>query len=444
MKLPIVLIVFSLAALSVDAQAITLETVLNSTLEKNPAIQQAKAGLEQAVGQRLVFRSIVWPTANIQAPVGVQGGHRGRQNTTQPFGLVEGSITQPLFNAAIPASLRRGNVEVLIAQQKLNMAVVEQLHSARLAFYSGLYNRDLLALSEKQQQRLDKNVGSQKERYEAGLIDRGAFTSATLEARALDSQIETYRRAYSAAQLTLAEAMAMDTASTRKWPDPEGNLDFLPLKIDLESETAAALNRRADLQLARLMIRSAEEDQRIIEAGYFPKVYGSVRALYIPVSGIHREGSTSRTQDFLTSEVQERASYTWQVIDNGKVTGAAIRQRETREMNEIAYHKLEAAIRRELLQIRDDLSAIEAQRNSLAAAANAAQENTATVQQNLGGGLASELEYRLAEGDFFKTRSGLLADAYQYNVRLAEWDRATGRYFQFPTTGFERGNSSSH
>ena len=37
------------------ASAITLESVLQTTLEKNPAIQEAKAGLEQATGQRLVF-----------------------------------------------------------------------------------------------------------------------------------------------------------------------------------------------------------------------------------------------------------------------------------------------------------------------------------------------------------------------------------------------------
>src|ERR1700720_4619848 len=175
------------------AQSITLDTILNETLEKNPVIQQAKANLEQAAGHRLVFRSIVWPSATVEVPAGVQGGHRAGQNTIQPFALAKGSITQPLFDAAIPPSLRRGDVELLIAQQQLNVAVVEQLHSARLAFYSALYNRDLLSLGAKQQRRLDENVASQKERYKAGLIDRTGFTSATVQARELDSQIETAR-----------------------------------------------------------------------------------------------------------------------------------------------------------------------------------------------------------------------------------------------------------
>jgi outer membrane protein TolC len=336
-----------------------------------------------------------------------------------------------LFDAAIPPSLRRGNVELLIAQQQLNVAIVEQLHSARLAFYSALYNRDLLSLSAKQQQRLDKNVTSQKERYQAGLIDRSAFTSATVEARELDSEIETDRRAYAQARLSLAEAMALASSSATNLPEPEGELQFGPVIVDVDSETAAALKRRTDLKLARLMVKSANEDQRIIEAGYYPKVSGTVSGYYIPVSGIHREGSTSRTQDFLSSEIQESAAYTWQVIDNGKVAGAAIKQRKAREINEIACRKLEASIGRELLRIRNDLGSIEAQHKSFAAAADAAEQDTVTVRQNLGGGIASELEYRLAESDFFKTQSGLLGAAYQHNITLAEWDRATGRYFQF-------------
>jgi hypothetical protein len=30
-----------------------------------------------------------------------------------------------------------------------------------------------------------------------------------------------------------------------------------------------------------------------------------------------------------------------------------------------------------------------------------------------------------------ETKSGLLEAIYQHNLAVAEWDRATGRYFQF-------------
>jgi len=410
--------------------AITLESALQTTLEKNPAIQQAKTNLEQAAGQRLVLRSIMWPDAKLRVPAGVQGGHRAGESGTKGFGFLHGSFTQALFNAAIPASRRRGDVEVLIAQQQLNVAVVEQLHGARLAFYAALYNRALQSIRQEQQRRLDENAVSQKQRYEAGLIDRSAFTSATVQARELDSQIEEAHRAYAEARLKLAEAMGRELGPQAVLPDVEGELQFAPKAVDIDSETVAALERRADLKLARLFVRAAGEDLHIIEAGYYPAVDAKVSGEYIPVSGIHREDTSRRTED-ISSQIRAGAVYTWRVIDNGKVAGAAMQQRATREMNELTCRKLEANVSRELLRIYHDLEATEARQKSLVAASAAAEQSALVVAQNLAGGLASQLEYRLTQNGFLETKSGLLDAIYQHNLATAEWDRATGRYFQF-------------
>ncbi len=413
------------------APGITLDGVLNTTLEKNPAIQQAKSNLEQAAGRRLILRSIVWPNVKVNVPAGVQGGDRAGSTSTKIFGFARGSFTQPLFNAAIPPSLRRGNVELLIAQQQLNLAVEQQLHAARLAFYSAVYNRQLLSVREKQRQHLDENMASQSDRYQAGLVDRSAFTTATVEARELDPLVENSRRAYGAAQLQLAQTMAIDLKPDAALPNPEGELSFAPMDVDVNTETAAAVERRTDIKLARLLVRAANEDERIIAAGYYPSAAGSVTGDYIPVSGVHREGSTSRTQDFLGSEIREGAAYTWQVIDNGKVGGAALKARKVREINEVELQKLETSVGRDLARIRNELAGIDARHKSFAAGTDTAEQTAVAVQQNLGSGLASQLEYRLAEASYLKTQTGLLEASYLHNVALAEWDRATGRYFQF-------------
>jgi outer membrane protein len=432
MKTPFVISIALWLSLQSGVRAVPLDAILDTTLDKNPAIQQAKANLEQAAGQRLVLRSIVWPGLKINVPAGVQGGHRAGQNSTKIFGFARGSFTQPLFNAAIPASLRRGDIDLLIAEQQLNVAVVEQLHAARLAFYSALYNRELLSLRQTQKQRLNENVSSQENRYRAGLTDRSAVAGATVQAHDLDSQIEAARRDYAAAQLKLAEAIGSDLdPSVNHLPEPEGDLQFAPVAVDLNAETESALERRTDVKLARLLVRAANEDERIIAAGYYPVVNGTVTADYIPVSGIHREGSTSRTQDFLSSEIREGATYTWQVIDSGKTAGAVIRQRKAKEINEAECRKLEANIGRELSRIRNELESVEAREKSLAAAAEAAEQDVTAIKQNMGSGLSSELEYRLAENSYLETKSGLVDAAYLHNVALAEWDRATGRYFQF-------------
>ncbi len=413
------------------APAITLDVVLNKTIENDPEIQRAKANLEAAAGRRIVLRSVAWPNLKLNLPAGVQGGDRAGDTSTKLFGFVRGSLTQPLFNTAIPHSFRRGDVEVLIAEQQLNLAVEQQLHAARLAFYSAVYNRELLSVREKQRTHLDENVASQNERYRAGLAERSAFSAATVEARELDPMVEGARRNYSAAQLRLAEYMGVALSSNVTLPTPDGELKFVPANVDLNSETAIALERRTDIKLARLLVRAANEDERIIAAGYYPNASGIIQADYIPVTGIHREGSTTRSQDFLGSEIREGAAYTWQVVDNGKVGGAVLKARKVREINEVELHKLEASVGRQLSQIRNDLSGIEARYKSFVAGTDNAQQTAAAIQQNLGSGLASQLEYRVAEDSHLKTQSGLLEATYLQNVTLAEWDRATGRYFQF-------------
>ena len=157
---------------------------------KNPAILEAKAGLEQAAGKRLVFRSIVWPDFDVLVPAGLQYGHRAGESGAKGFAVGRGNLEQTLFNMAVPPSLRRGDIEVLIAQQQLNVAVVEQLHAARLAFYAALYNRSLESIRDEQRQKLEENVATQKNRFEAGLADRSAFTSATVQADELVPQMK--------------------------------------------------------------------------------------------------------------------------------------------------------------------------------------------------------------------------------------------------------------
>jgi len=67
----------------------------------------------------------------------------------------------------------------------------------------------------------------------------------------------------------------------------------------------------------------------------------------------------------------------------------------------------------------------------LNAAVAGAEQNVNVIQRSLAEGLSSQLEFRNAESSFLETKGTLLSAVYQQNVARAEWDRATGRYFQF-------------
>jgi len=425
------------------ARGLTLDEALARALEKNPHIQEAKTTLEQAAGQRLVFRSVAMPRVVLVAPLGAQGGHRAGQSSIEPFAFVQGTLQQALFHAAIPASLRRGDITLLLAAQQLNVAVVEQLHQVRTAFYTALFQRSLEALGRSQRLRLDANLTSEEARYQAGSIDRGALASATMLARELDPQIEDAHRAYGAAILQLASAMGNNLAAGATLPVPEGGLDFQVVNFPLQSETAAALDRRADLRLARLFVRAAREDQRILEAAAYPRLNLDLFGRYLPTTNLQQasSGSPQRTDNLVSSEVSAGASYTWRVIDNGKVSGAVLRQKSAREINELQLAKLEATVGRELAGLQNNFRAIAARHASLTEAVDVAEKNVAVVEKSWQEGLASQLEFRTAEAGLLATRSGILRAGFEQQIALAEWDRATGRYFQFTNNApSDRGN----
>jgi outer membrane protein TolC len=416
------------------ANAITLDAALARTLEKNPQIIQARLGLEQAAGRRLVLRSTALPDFRIQGLAGVQGGKRADEPPLQPFAFARGFFTQALFDASVPASFRRGSIEVLIAQQRLNVAIIEQLHTTRVAFYTALYDESLRALGEAQRERLAQNVTTQSDRYRAGQTNRAAIMSAQLLERELEPRIHEVQRGYEGAILALATAMGNADETIR----PEGQLPFASIDYDLPSQTSLALAQRADLQLARLMVRAAEEDQRIIAAQYYPALDAVVTGLGIPVTVHTANTGSARTSDnILSSEIAAGVAFTWQVIDNGRVSGQVARQRAIREMNEISLRQLETNAALDLKRIANNFRAIEGRWKSLNAAVAGAEQNVNVVQRTLEEGLSSQLEFRTAESSFLETKSALLTAAYQQNIARAEWDRATGRYFQFSndTTG---------
>ncbi len=436
-------VIFAAAILALfvaNLEAITLDAAMARTLERNPVIQGAKTEAEQAAGRRLVLRAIGLPNVRMQVLGGVEGGKRAGEKPTQPFGTARGFFTQPLFNAAIPSSGRRGNVEILLAQQRLNVAIVEQLHATRIAFYTALFDDSLRQLGEAQRKRLAENVSTQSARYEAGQADRGAVASAKLLEQELNPHIEEARRGYQGALLALATSMGDDPGPAGSAARPGGTLQFVTTNYDLEAETDLALSRRPDLKLARLLVKAADEDQRIIAAAYYPALDATLSASYIPATTQKERGGVAvSSTNIISSNVAAGAAYTWQVIDNGKVGGQVAQARAIREMNEISVRQLETNVSLELKRIYNNFRAIEGRWKSLSAAVAAAEQNVMVLQGSLAEGLSSQLEFRNAENSFLETKGALLSAAYQQNVARAEWDRATGRYFQF--SGDTAGNS---
>ena len=136
-----------------NVRALTLDAAMQKTLQNNPAIQQAKIELEKAAGQRLVLRSISYPEANLKVIAGVAGGHRIElSDESKAFGFPAGKFCAGAFQRGDSCfTSPRRSLNFCSRSSSLNIAVVEQLHKTRIAFYTALYNRSLETLRESQQ-----------------------------------------------------------------------------------------------------------------------------------------------------------------------------------------------------------------------------------------------------------------------------------------------------
>ncbi len=119
------------------------------------------------------------------------------------------------------------------------------------------------------------------------------------------------------------------------------------------------------------------------------------------------------------------------MVDNGRVGGRVVRARAIREMNEISLRQLEANVSLELRRIGNNLRAIEQRWKSLSAAIASAEQNVNVVRAISPRVFPRSWNIATPKAAFWKPGAPLLSALYQQQLARAEWDRATGRYFQF-------------
>src|ERR1035437_464494 len=232
---------------------LTLEDCLAATFRQNPEIQRLRADVEGAVGTRLVYSSRALPNLSAEVSAGGRGGdlynplqiktitntngsvfatNSAAQLYPQPFSLMTAESSQPLIDVGIPPSLRRGKLEVVLAQQNLNREVTERLYEARVTFLEALYLRDLIALYDEIDQRLQRNVDSEQQRFDVGMGNEGAVKSARIQELNQKLDLADLRNRYFTAITRLAELAGRDlrnatnAAPQLRLPKPVGALRY--------------------------------------------------------------------------------------------------------------------------------------------------------------------------------------------------------------------------
>jgi outer membrane protein TolC len=434
------------AVAQLDQQAqtydVTMEDCLAWTLTRNPDIQQLRADVERAAGTRLVFRSRALPQLAAQTTDGLRYGPL--YPPAGLFSIVTAQFSQPLLDAGIPPSLRRGKVEVVIAQQNLNRTVTAILHEARVTFLRALYLRDLIALHEEIDQRLRANVDNEQQRLDVGTGSKAALANAKIQELNLELALANLRSDYFSMVTRVAELCGRDPGAgtngvwQSRLPKPVGALQYERASVDWSHESAYALEHRADLKLFHALANAAAADKQTVQAGYFPLVSLTASGLFIPQNlFVSKQTDIVPGQDPRTSDLRAGVEMSWRVIDNGQVTGPSHRLEAIRQEYEITRQQLEQNIPRELAVIEGALESADARHDALLKSAEAAEENLRLIEAQLALGAATQLDFLKAQSDLLSVRVGLADATQSHEVARAELDRATGRYLEYRAAGVQ-------
>ena len=203
---------------------VTLAECYAQTLEQNLDIRRQRAGVELASGTRLIFRARALPRASGSGLAGYTGG--SLYGSGGPVAAIQTDLSQPLFDMAIPASLRRGKLAVILSQQALNCAVIEQLHATRLAFVQALVARRLFELYQQIEMRLQSNVRSVQQRFEAGAVSRQQVRQAETQLLSLKPDLLKAQREYvlAATELDKCKGTKPTVKGPLSLPAPTGQL----------------------------------------------------------------------------------------------------------------------------------------------------------------------------------------------------------------------------
>ena len=167
------------------AETLTLADCLRETAAHNPEIIAEQYAVQQAAGTRLTLRARALPSLTIGGILGYLGernaetipgknGQPATVNSRNSTALIIGEfqLNQSIFDAAIPASWRRGTLEVAAAQQNFYAVATTQLNQTRILFYLTLFQQENGAVLRQLDDSLAGEVKGFDQLVTAGLTGR--------------------------------------------------------------------------------------------------------------------------------------------------------------------------------------------------------------------------------------------------------------------------------
>ncbi len=416
--------------LTPDAQKLTIDGAIQTSLEKNPEILAAIQQIRLTSGQVIQVRAALLPTIQGNSSYKYQetqlanpnshilGGALGAQSQTQAWNVaiqVNQSIWSGWKNQANFSAARLASDSAFYA---LRQTIDKVVANTKTLFYDVIFNRALIRVREESVAVLETQLQDQQSRFEAGTVPRFNVLQAEVAlANAIPPVIQA-RNALRIAQFSLIKQLGLDYPSDPSSipVDVTGHLDYNPIKIDLANSVFSALARNPALKIQRQNILIGAENLKAAMSGFQPTLNATAgwQTFNIPLS--------SQLDDTVNGWFLGLTG-SWNLFDGLATVGATKAARAALEQSKINYdnsaREVELNVQRAVSNLIEAQEVIDSQRANVVQATEALRLS----RERLDAGAGTQLDVLNAQVSLLQAQTTELEGRYRYIIALAEYNR---------------------
>lgn len=413
-------------------RSLTLEGAVSLALKQNPDILKAIHEIERTRGQVIEVRAQALPIVQAVATYNqydpqLIGGSGSLATTGGSSAFTAGSndkswqialqVRQTIYSGGkVRAALKIAALTEDASHQLLRETVATVIARVRTQFYTALLNRELITVAEESILLLTDQLTDQQNRFSAGTVPRFNVLQAEVELANARPDLIRARNNFHISRLELARILGLDTNEV---PDVAGSLRMPPREVNLSRALAAARKNRAILKAQNDTIATEEQQITVAKAGYKPKLDASVGY----------EAVNSRSSSDLAKVSNGwylGVTGSWSVFD-GFLTKGQVDQATARLAS--ARVNLSDSVLQVELEVQKAYSQAKVAREVIASQSKVveqADEALRLAKERLNAGAGTQLDVLNARVALTKARTTQKQALSEYNVALAEYDRATG------------------
>lgn len=409
----------------------TLERALETALDRNFSIRQAKERIRQQSGVVLEAQGTLLPHVDGSAAYNRVDEDKLPELNGQPLGddetwVARVEATQPLFlGGGGVMDVRRARFAKKAAVAAFKAVVNDVMFMVREQFYLVLLNTERVFVREEAVRLLEEELASQSRKRDAGIVSDFNVLRAEV---ALANERTPLIRARNDLILSIESLYRlMGLPPRERVTDPSievaGDLSVELTRYDLESVLASALANRPELGQLAALRDAAASGVWIARSDYLPSI--SAYAAY-------EEATSPFSADSDETEKGWEAGFrgSWNVFNGFGTVGRVRQEKSERALADIDLEEarltIEIEARRAFFTLQEAEQLLAASEKVVEQAA----ESLRLARARFDAGVATQLDVLDSQVALTEARSNQAEASYGYNVAVARLRRAVGAFVE--------------